>query len=111
MSQPPAAYFSRPGVSAIRVCQRSETYQYRAVEQHGQIINVMLSVRRDMAAGRAIIARRWHSASDRSRVTPDRQHAYPRVLGEHRVLGEQLPAALHVVERYAHDVIQADKGD
>ena len=33
------------------------TYLYRAIDQHGQVIDVMLSVRRDLAAARAFFAR------------------------------------------------------
>lgn len=78
------------------------TYLYRAVDQHGQVIDVMLSVRRDLAAARAFFARAVAVDVRPAEVTTDRAHVYPRVLDE------QLPAALHVVERYANNPIEAD---
>jgi IS6 family transposase len=85
----------------IRVAGRW-TYLYRAVDQHGQVIDVMLSVRRDLAAARAFFARALAVGVRPVEVTTDRAHAYPRVLDE------QLPAALHVLEQYANNPIEAD---
>ncbi len=62
----------------------------------------MLSVRRDLAAARAFFSRALAVGVYRVEVTTDRAPAYPRVLDE------QLPAALHVVERYANNPIEAD---
>jgi DDE domain len=48
------------------------TYLYRAVDQHGQVVDVLLSVRRDLAAARRFFARavRGHG--------PSRGHDRPR---------------------------------
>ena len=78
------------------------TYLYRAIDQHGQVIDVMLSTRRDLAAARAFLARALAVGVRPIEVTTDRAPSYPRVLDE------QLPAALHVVERYANNSIEAD---
>jgi IS6 family transposase len=75
------------------------TYLYRAIDQHGQAIDVMLSTRRDLAAVRAFFARALTVGTRPVEVTTDRAHAHPRVLDE------QLPAALHVLERYANNPI------
>lgn len=85
----------------VRVAGRW-TYLYRAIDQHGQVIDVMLSVRRDLAAARRFFARALAVGARPVEVTTDRAPAYPRVLDE------QLPAALHVVERYANNPIEAD---
>jgi transposase, IS6 family len=78
------------------------TYLYRAIDQHGQVIDVMLSTRRDLAAARAFFAGARAVGIRPVEVTTDRAPVYPRVLDE------QLPAAMHVVERYANDPIEAD---
>ena len=80
----------------------SWTYLYRAIDQHGQVIDVMLSVRVDLAAARRFFARALKVGTRPVEVTTDRAPAYPRVLDE------QLPAALHVVERYANNPVEAD---
>jgi IS6 family transposase len=85
----------------VRVAGRW-TYLYRAIDQHGQVIDVMLSTRRDLAAARAFFGRALAIGVRPVEVTTDRAPAYPRVLDE------QLPAALHVVDRYANNPIEAD---
>jgi IS6 family transposase len=78
------------------------TYLYRAIDQHGQVIDVMLSVRRDLSAARAFFDRALAVGVRPVEVTTDRAASYPRVLDE------QLPAALYVVERCASNPIEAD---
>jgi len=78
------------------------TYLYRAVDQHGQVIDVMLSTRRDLSAARGFFTRALAVGVTPSEVTTDRAPVYPRVLDEH------VPAALHVIERYANNPIEAD---
>ena len=78
------------------------TYLYRAIDQHGQIIDVMLSTRRDLPAARAFFTRTLAVGVTPTEVTTDRAAAYPRVLDEH------VPAALHIVEQYANNPIEAD---
>lgn len=78
-------------------------YVYRAVDQHGQVIDVLVSPRRDAAAAR----RFFHRAPTTLKVTPtevvtDTNPVYPRVLDD------LVPAAWHHVERHANNPIQAD---
>ena len=87
----------------VRVAGRW-TYLYRAIDQHGQIIDVMLSTRRDLAAARAFFVRALAVGIRPTEVSTDRAAVYPRVLDE------QLPAALHTVEQYANNSIEADHG-
>jgi transposase-like protein len=58
------------------------TYLYRAVDQHGQVIDVLLSLRRDLAAARRFFTRALRSGTVPVEVTTDRAPAYPRVLDE-----------------------------
>jgi transposase-like protein len=58
------------------------TYLYRAVEHHGQVIDVLVSDRRDGAAA----------------------PVYPRVIDE------VAQAARHVLEQYANNRVEADHG-
>jgi transposase-like protein len=61
---------------------RRWTYLYRAVDQHGQVIDVLLSPRRDLAAARSFFTRALRSGTVPAEVTTDRAPAYPRVLDE-----------------------------
>jgi transposase-like protein len=80
-------------------------YVYRAVDQHGQVIDVLVSKRRDGDAARRFFRRALTTLG----VTPvevvtDAAPVYPRVLDE------LVPAAWHHVERYANNRIEADHG-
>jgi len=80
------------------------TYPYRALDQHGQVIDVLLSVRRDLAVARRFFTRALRAGTIPAEVTTDRAPAYPRVLEE------LIPSALHTVERYANNPVEADHG-
>jgi transposase, IS6 family len=79
-------------------------YLYRAIDQHGQVIDVLASPKRDLAATRRFFARALNAARRPTEVTTDRAPAYPRVLDE------LVPEAWHVVEQYAKNPIGADHG-
>jgi len=55
---------------------------YRAVDQHGQVIDVLLSARRDLAAARRFFTPALRGGTVPVEVTTDRAPAYPRVPGE-----------------------------
>jgi transposase-like protein len=80
------------------------TYLYRAVDQYGQVIDVLLSARRDLAAARRFFTTALRAGTIPVEVTTDRAPAYPRVLDE------LLPSALHTVEQYANNPVEADHG-
>ena len=80
------------------------TYLYRAVDQYGQVIDVLLSGRRDLAAARRFFTRALRAGAVPVEVTTDRASAYPRVLDE------LIASALHIVEQYANNPIEADHG-
>jgi transposase, IS6 family len=80
------------------------TYLYRAIDQFGQVIDVLAAEKRDLAAARRFFAQALKQAPRPSEVTTDRAPAYLRVLDE------VLPGALHIVEQYANNPIEADHG-
>jgi IS6 family transposase len=80
-------------------------YVYRAIDQFGQVIDVLVSVRRDAKATR----RFFQQAIGATKITPaevvtDRAATYPMVLEE------LLPAAWHRTDRYANNRVEADHG-
>ena len=76
-----------------------------AVDQHGQVIDMLLSARRDAAAARRFFTRALRTLNViRSEVVTDAAPVYPGVLDE------LLPAAWHHVEQYANNPIEADHG-
>ncbi|MBA2474050.1 MAG: IS6 family transposase, partial [Pseudonocardiales bacterium] len=79
-------------------------YLYRAIDQFGQVIDVLVSEKRDLAATRRFFTRALEHGPRPTEVSTDRAPAYPRVLDE------LLPAACHVMEQYANNGIEADHG-
>jgi len=79
-------------------------YVYRAIDQFGQVIDVLVSQKRDRAATRRFFTRALGQAPRPAEVTTDRAQAYPRVLDE------LLPSACHVLEKYANNPIESDHG-
>jgi transposase-like protein len=80
-------------------------YVYRAVDQYGQVIDVLLSARRDAAAARRFFSRALRTLKvTPSEVITDAAPVYPGVLDE------LLPAAWHHVEQYENNPVEADHG-
>jgi transposase, IS6 family len=78
-------------------------YVYRAVDQHGQIIDVLVSARRDGEAARRFFRRALATLKvTPSEVVTDKAPIYPRILDK------LLPAAWHHVEQYENNRIEAD---
>jgi transposase, IS6 family len=78
------------------------TYLYRVIDQHGQVIDVLVSARRDGAAARALFTRALSCGRSPVEVTTDRAPVYPGVIDE------LAPAARHVLERYSNNTVEAD---
>ena len=74
---------------------------YRAIDQYGQVIDVLVSQERDLAATRRFFTDVLEHGTRPAEVTTDRAPAYPRVVDE------LLPAACHVVEQYANNPVEA----
>ena len=79
-------------------------YLYRAIDQFGQVIDVLVAEKRDLAATRRFFARALEHGLSPIEVTTDHAPAYPRVLDE------LVPAACHVTEQYGNNPIEADHG-
>ena len=77
-------------------------YLYRAVDQFGQVIDVLMSERRDTAAARQFFIRALAQGPAPVEVTTDMAGPYLRVLDE------RVPAAAHVTEQYSNNRIEAD---
>jgi transposase-like protein len=91
------------GETCLKVAGK-RTCLYRAVDQYGQVIDVLLSGRRDLAAARRFFTRALRAGTVPVEVTAGRAPAYPRVLDE------LIPSALHIVEQYANNPVEADHG-
>jgi transposase-like protein len=77
-------------------------YLYRAIDQFGQVIDVLVAEKRDLAATRRFFTR----ALNTTRVTPvevitDKAAVYPQVLDE------LAPGAWHHTEQYSNNRIEA----
>jgi IS6 family transposase len=79
-------------------------YLYRAVDQHGQVIDLLMSEQRDTAAARRFFAPAPPHGPAPVEVTTDEAGPYPQVLDE------LVPAAAHVTEQYANNRTEADHG-
>jgi transposase-like protein len=88
----------------VRVAGRWR-YVYRAVDQFGQVIDVLVAARRDAGAAH----RFFECALGATKLTPvevvtDQAPVYPSVLEE------LLPAAWHRTDRYANNRVECDHG-
>jgi IS6 family transposase len=75
---------------------------YRAIDQLGQVIDVLVSQKRDLAATRRFFTRAPRHGSRPTEVTTDRAQAYPQALDD------LVPAACHVMTKYANNPIESD---
>ena len=78
------------------------TYLYRAVDQHGQVIDVLASLRRDQAAARRFFTTALSHGRRPVEITTDKASVYPRILDE------LLPEACHVDAARENNRIEAD---
>ena len=79
-------------------------YLYRAIDQFGQVIDVLISEKRDLAATRRFFTHALEHSPRPTEVSTDRAPAYPRLLDE------LLPSACHVMQQYANNKVEADHG-
>jgi transposase, IS6 family len=87
----------------VKIAGRSR-YLYRAVDQYGQVIDVLPSKQRDTAAAHRFFTRALSHGPAPVEVTTDKAGPYLRVLDN------LVPAALHVTEQYANNRVEADHG-
>jgi transposase-like protein len=79
-------------------------YVYRAIDQHGQIIDVYVSARRDTRAARQFFATALGVHGAPTEVVTDRAWTLLTVVDE------LMPGAFHNTEQYANNRIEADHG-
>jgi transposase, IS6 family len=79
-------------------------YLYRAIDQFGQVIDVLISQKRDMAATRRFVTRALEHGPSPTEVITDKAAVYPPVLEE------VAPGAWHHTELYANNRIESDHG-
>jgi len=79
-------------------------YVYRAVDQHGQVIDVYVSPRRDTAAATRFFRSAIGASGEPCEVTTDRAWALARVIDD------LLPGARHDTAQYANNRIECDHG-
>lgn len=79
-------------------------YVYRAVDEHGQVIDVLVSRRRDIAAARRFFTAALAAHGRPGTVVTDRAAALAHVIAE------LTPAVEHNAEQYANNRIERDHG-
>ena len=79
-------------------------YVYRAVDQHGHIIDVLVSPRRDTAAARRFFEAALGVHGEPVEVVTDGAPAF------RAVIEDLMPGAFHNTEQYANNRIEADHG-
>lgn len=79
-------------------------YVYRAVDQYGQIIDVLVSARRDLRAARRFFAAALAVHGDPVEVVTDRAPAL------RAAIEGLVPAAFHNTDQYANNCVECDHG-
>ena len=79
-------------------------YLYRAVDQSGQVIDVLVSRKRDKTAARRFCTGALAGATSPTEVSTDRAPAYPRIVED------LLPGALHSSVKVREHRVEADHG-
>ncbi len=79
-------------------------YVYRAVDEHGQVIDLYVSARRDIAAARRFFTGALTAHGGPEEVVTDRAAALAPGIAE------LLPEAFHNTERYANNRVECDHG-
>ncbi|MFZ4434723.1 MAG: IS6 family transposase [Microthrixaceae bacterium] len=79
-------------------------YVYRAVDEHGQVIDVLVSKRRDLPAARRFFAAAISAHGEPEEVVTDLAPALARAIDE------LCPDAFHDTDQYANNRIECDHG-
>jgi IS6 family transposase len=79
-------------------------YVYRAVDEHGQVIDVYVSACRDITAAREFFSAALGAHGEPAEVVTDRAPALKHVIEE------LLPAAFHNTDKYANNRAECDHG-
>ncbi len=79
-------------------------YVYRAVDQHGQVIDIYVSAKRDAKAATRFFSTAIRAHGEPAEVTTDRSPALARTIVE------LLPGVHHDTTQYANNLVEADHG-
>ncbi len=79
-------------------------YVYRAVDQHGQVIDVFVSRHRDIASARRFFTASLTAHGEPAEVVTDRAPALANVIED------LIPAAFHNTEQHQNNRVEADHG-
>ena len=79
-------------------------YVYRAVDEHGQVIDVFVSPRRDLRAARMFFNRALDAHEEPDEVITDLAQALETIIEE------LMPDAFHNTEQYANNRVECDHG-
>ena len=79
-------------------------YVSRAVDEHGQVIDVLVSRRRDIGAARSLFAASVVAHGEPDEVITDRAAALAHVIAE------LIPDAVHNTDQYANNRVECDHG-
>ena len=80
------------------------SYVYRAVDQHGQVIDVYVSQRRDIASARTFFTAALSVHGDPAEVVTDRASALVNVIED------LIPAALHNTGQHENNRVECNHG-
>ncbi len=83
---------------------RAWRYVYRAVDEHGQVVDVYVSKRRNIAAARQFFTAALTAHEQPDEVATDLSPALAHIIAE------LLPTAFHHTERYANNRVECDHG-
>ncbi len=83
---------------------RAWRYVYRAVDEHGQVVDVYVSKRRNVAAARQFFTAALTAHGQPDEVATDLSPALAHIVAE------LLPTAFHHTERYANNRVECDHG-
>lgn len=79
-------------------------YMYRAVDQHGQVLDVFVSRRRDITSARRFFATALTAHGEPAEVITDRAAALANMIED------LLPAAAHNTGQYENNRVECDHG-
>jgi len=79
-------------------------FVYRAIDQYGQVIDVLVSTKRDVKAATRFFSTAIRAHGEPAEVTTDRSPALARTIVE------LLPATHHDTTQYANNRVEADHG-
>jgi transposase-like protein len=87
-------------------------YLFRAVDKHGQLIDFMLSDRRNTSAAYRFLRRAVKTMSDYppASITTDKLASYPKAIRRLQNEGPMPKEVVHRTSKYLNNIIEADHG-